>query len=135
MPSPVVDKSRLSGSRFDGLYGLELVDCSADEVRGRVPVRPDLTQPTGVVHGGVFASIAEALASAGTNCGVFDAGSVGLGMANDTRFLRPGDDGALHGVARRVHASARTWLWDVEIRDDAGALLAISRVTVAVRRV
>ena len=52
-------------------------------------VRDELRQPTGVVHGGVYASIAEALASFGTNVGVYSEGKVGLGMSNHSSFLRP----------------------------------------------
>ena len=50
-------------SPFDGHYGLEIEEASHELVRGRVLVRDHHKQPTGVVHGGVYASIAEALAS------------------------------------------------------------------------
>jgi 1,4-dihydroxy-2-naphthoyl-CoA hydrolase len=92
-----------------------------------------VTQPLGLVHGGVYASIAEALASLGTNIGVVPRGSVGLGMSNHSTFLRPIRRGTIHAVARRRHRGRTTWVWDVDLTDDEDRLCAVSRVTIAVR--
>jgi 1,4-dihydroxy-2-naphthoyl-CoA hydrolase len=120
-------------SAFDRHYGLEIEEAGADLVRARVPVREHLLQPVGLVHGGVYASIAEALASVGTNVGVVPDGSIGLGMSNHATFLRPIEAGTIHAVARRRHRGRTTWVWDVELTDDDGRLCAVSRVTIAVR--
>jgi uncharacterized protein (TIGR00369 family) len=128
------DYARLiEASPFDRHYGLEIVDASDELVRGRVRVLDELKQPTGVVHGGVYASIAEALASLGTNVGVNAEGNVGLGMSNHSSFLRPVSDGIVHAEARRRHRGRTTWIWDVDLTDDQGRLCATSRVTIAVR--
>ena len=120
-------------SPFGRLYGLEIEESGDDLVRARVPFSDDLTQPFGLVHGGVYASIAEELASLGTNIGVAAEGSVALGMSNNSSFLRPVDGGTIHAVARRRHRGRTTWLWDVELSDDDGRVCAVSRVTIAVR--
>jgi len=118
---------------FDGLYGLELVEMTEELIRVRVPVRNAIKQPFGLVHGGVFASIAEATASMGTFAAVSDQGKVASGMSNNTSFLRPITEGTVHATARPRHRGRTTWLWDVEIEDDAGRLCAITRMTIAVR--
>jgi len=120
-------------SPFDRHYGLEIEEAGDDLVRGRVRVREEVTQPVGIVHGGVYASIAEALASLGTNVGVSAEGNIGLGMSNYSSFLRPVREGFVHGEARRRHRGRTTWVWDVDLTDDEGRLCATSRVTVAVR--
>jgi 1,4-dihydroxy-2-naphthoyl-CoA hydrolase len=120
-------------SPFDRHYGLEVVDASDELVRGLVHVVDELKQPTGVVHGGVYAAIAEALASLGTNVGVNADGNVGLGMSNHSSFLRPVSEGVVHAEARRRHRGRTTWVWDVDLTDDEGRLCATSRVTIAVR--
>jgi 1,4-dihydroxy-2-naphthoyl-CoA hydrolase len=125
--------SSLEASPFDRHYGLEIEEASEELVRGRVPVREYLLQPVGLVHGGVHASIAEALASLGTNVGVVPEGKIGLGQSNNSTFLRPLSAGTIHGVARRRHRGRTTWIWDVELSDDEGRLCALSRVTIAVR--
>jgi uncharacterized protein (TIGR00369 family) len=125
--------SELEASPFDRHYGLEVEEAGDELVRARVPVEKHVTQPLGLVHGGVYASIAEALASLGTNIGVVPRGSVGLGMSNHSTFLRPISKGTVHAVARRRHRGRTTWVWDVEMTDDDERLCAVSRVTIAVR--
>jgi 1,4-dihydroxy-2-naphthoyl-CoA hydrolase len=123
----------VEGSPFDRHYGLQIDEASEDLVRGRVPVREQVLQPVGLVHGGVYASIAEALASYGTNLGVNADGNIGLGMSNHSTFLRPIRRGTVHASARPRHRGRTTWVWDVELTDDDGRLCAASRVTIAVR--
>jgi 1,4-dihydroxy-2-naphthoyl-CoA hydrolase len=98
-----------------------------------VPVRPELLQPFGLVHGGVYAAIAETLASIGTFVGVHDQGMAAMGLSNSTSFLRPILAGTIHAEARPLHRGRTTWLWDVDIRDDEGRLCATTRMTIAVR--
>jgi 1,4-dihydroxy-2-naphthoyl-CoA hydrolase len=125
--------SELQVSPFDRHYGLEVDEATDEVVRGRVLVREHLLQPVGLVHGGVHASIAEALASLGTNVGVVPDGKIGLGQSNHSSFLRPISEGTIHGLARRRHRGRTTWVWDVELTDDDGRLCALSHVTIAVR--
>jgi uncharacterized protein (TIGR00369 family) len=117
---------------FDRLFGLEVLDVDESGARAQVAVRDDLKQPYGLLHGGVYASIAESLASWATAVGVGE-GQLAVGLANSTSFLRPITDGLVHAHARRLHAGRTTWVWDVEFRDDDGRLCAITRMTIAVR--
>lgn len=133
MPTDDLDRTLAENSAFDAHYGLEVTACDAEGARGRVPIGPHLLQPTGIVHGGVYASVAEALASGGTNWAVTPNGEIGLGMSNDTSFLRPASSGVLDAVATPIHRGRTTWVWNVTISDDAGRTVAVSRVTIAVR--
>jgi 1,4-dihydroxy-2-naphthoyl-CoA hydrolase len=133
MPTDDHDRALLGDSAFDAHYGLEVVECGAERVRARIPIGPHLMQPTGIVHGGVYASIAEALASSGTNWAVTPNDEIGLGMSNDTRFLRPASEGVLDAVAKPIHRGRTTWVWDVTISGADGKVHAVSRVTIAVR--
>ena len=118
---------------FDRLYGLELLSCSDEEARARVEVRDELRQPAGLVHGGVFASIAETMASMATWMAVHEEGKTAMGLSNQTSFLRPIVDGTIHAVARRRHKGRSTWVWEVDITDDRDRLCALVRMTIAVR--
>jgi uncharacterized protein (TIGR00369 family) len=118
---------------FDGLYGLELIELTDELVRGRVPVRDELKQPAGLVHGGVHAAVAESLASFGTAIAVMPQGKLAMGLSNQTSFLRPITQGAIDAKATRRHRGRTTWVWEVEIFDDQGRLCVLSRVTIAVR--
>jgi 1,4-dihydroxy-2-naphthoyl-CoA hydrolase len=118
---------------FDALYGLEVLEMTDELVRARVAVQDKLKQPFGLVHGGVFASIAETIASVGTAVVVMPEGMAAMGLSNSTSFLRPITAGTIHARASRRHRGRTTWVWDVEISDDAGRLCALTRMTIAVR--
>ena len=123
----------LATEGFDALVGLTITELGDGLVRGYVPVRDDLKQPYGLVHGGVFAAIAESLASLATAAAVAADDRQAMGQANQTSFLRPITAGTIHGTARARHRGRTTWVWDVEVKDDAGRLCALTRMTVAVR--
>ena len=131
MNTPPLPWRELPG--FDGLYGLQVTALSDEEVRAEVPVRDELRQPAGLVHGGLFASIAEATTSMATWYAVQDLGLTAQGLSNQTSFLRPIVEGTIHAVARRRHRGRTTWVWEVEITDDEDRLCALVRMTIAVR--
>jgi uncharacterized protein (TIGR00369 family) len=90
-------------------------------------------QPMGIVHGGVYATLAEGLVSEATFRAVYPDGNIAVGMQNSTSFLRPITGGTIHAEARRRHRGRTTWIWDVDFTDDDGRLCALARVTIAVR--
>ena len=118
---------------FDALYGLEVHDVSEEEATATVPVRDAVKQPMGLVHGGLYASIAESLTSMATHMAVASEGKQAMGLSNATSFLRPITEGTVHAKATRLHRGRTTWIWDVEITDDQGRRCAITRMTIAVR--
>ncbi len=118
---------------FDHLYGLEVTEVGERLMRGRVLVRDEIKQPAGLVHGGIYAAVAESLATTGTALAVFADGSTAMGLSNQTSFLRPITEGNINAQARVRHRGRTTWVWEVECSDDAGRLCVLTRVTVAVR--
>ena len=118
---------------FDALYGLELTECSDEVARGRLRVRDELRAPGGPVHGGVYGAIADALAVRGTAAGVAHEEKLAVGLANQTTVLHPIESGTVHATATRRHRGRTTWVWEVELRDDAGRVCVAGRVTVSVR--
>jgi len=132
-PPPPQDGEAWLLPGFDRLYGLEITSIAEEEARAHVVVREELLQPAGLVHGGVFAAMAESLCSAATWYGVAGDGKVAQGLANQTSFLRPILAGTIHAIARRRHRGRTTWVWEVDILDDADRLCALVRMTVAVR--
>jgi uncharacterized protein (TIGR00369 family) len=115
------------------LIGLEYLDVGPEEVRARLEVNDGVRQPVGLVHGGVFASMAESMCSAATWLNVKDEGMAAMGQSNSATFIRPITEGHVHATARPRHQGRTTWVWDVEITDNEGRLCALVRMTVAVR--
>lgn len=133
MPAPSVEELNRWIMGFDQLYGLRLLAHSDEEVRAQVQIADHHRQPAGLVHGGLFAAIAESTASLATALAVMDDGATAVGLSNATSFMRPITQGTVHALARRRHRGRTTWLWDVEISDDDGRLCALTRMTIAVR--
>ena len=118
---------------FDHLYGLELLECSDTEVRAQVRVRDELKQPAGLLHGGVYAAMAEGMTSLATGLAVLEQGETAMGLSNNTNFLRPLTEGVIHALATRLHRGRTTWVWDVRFSDESERTCAVTRVTIAVR--
>ena len=118
---------------LDEVLGFELLEVGEELARARVEVGRHLMQPFGLVHGGVYATMAESLASVATYEAVKDDGMIAVGLANQTSFTRPILSGHVNAEARRRHSGKTTWIWDVEMTDDEGRLCALSRMTIAVR--
>jgi 1,4-dihydroxy-2-naphthoyl-CoA hydrolase len=130
---PTTEQLNRAMRGFDRLYGLEWIACSDTEVRAQLKVREEVTQPYGLIHGGVYASMAESMASLATALGVMEEGCIAVGLSNATSFLRPVTEGAVDALATRVHRGRTTWVWDVSFSDAQERLCALTRMTVAVR--
>jgi uncharacterized protein (TIGR00369 family) len=113
--------------------GIEWQELDREGARARIKVEDHHLQPFGVVHGGVFAALAEAICSGATYDALRDQDVVPLGQNNNTTFLRPIAKGHVNALARARQQGRTTWVWDVEMTDDEGRVCALSRMTIAVR--
>jgi 1,4-dihydroxy-2-naphthoyl-CoA hydrolase len=112
---------------FIRLLGLRFEEATADRVVLRCPVTPDLHQPYGLVHGGVYATMAETAASVGGALWFGDRGKT-VGVSNHTDFLRAARTGELRAEATPLARGRTTQLWQVVIDDEQGRLVAHSKV-------
>jgi uncharacterized protein (TIGR00369 family) len=133
MDMPSIEELNRMLQGYDRLYGLEFLGLAEDEVRARVLVRDELKQPVGLVHGGLYASLAESVTSLVTATVVVPEGNMATGLSNVTNFLRPITDGSINALATRLHRGRTTWVWDVRMSDDADRICAMTRMTIAVR--
>jgi uncharacterized protein (TIGR00369 family) len=127
-----VYRGRSGMGSFDDLYGLQVLSATGDGASGRVEVSDEVRQPMGLVHGGLYAAMAESLATLGTDAAVGE-GRVAVGYSSQTSFLRPITKGAVHAAGRPRHRGRSTWVWEFDVSDDDGRPCALVRMTVAVR--
>jgi 1,4-dihydroxy-2-naphthoyl-CoA hydrolase len=113
--------------------GIEWQELDPDGAQARIKVEPHHLQPFGVVHGGVYSALGEAICSGSTYEALRDQDIVPLGQSNSTTFLRPIADGHVNALARVRQRGRTTWVWDVEMTDDDGRVCALCRMTIAVR--
>ena len=109
------------------LLGLKFEEATADRVVISWQVRPELYQPFGIQHGGVYCSVVETAASVGGGLWLADRGTV-VGVSNQTDFLRAVRDGELRAVGTPVHRGRSQQLWQVEITDADERLVARGQV-------
>ena len=111
--------------------GIEFTELGPDYLRGTMPVDARTHQPYGLLHGGASVLLAETLgSSAGGLCAPEGKGVVGIEInANHLRGVR---DGRVTGTARPLHVGGSTQVWEIRIEDEAGRLVCISRLTLAV---
>jgi 1,4-dihydroxy-2-naphthoyl-CoA hydrolase len=120
-------------SHFDSLVGTEWLDDDPERARARVPVRDDLRQPVGLLHGGVMSTLVESVCSRATALAVLGDGMAAMGQAISVSFIRPITEGHAEVEARARHRGRTTWVWDAEVHDSDGRLCALAQMTIAVR--
>ena len=113
---------------FDATYGLEYID----PAHGRVVVGARHLGAHGAVQSGVYASMAESIASTATAVEVLEKGFMVSGLSNATYVLADVTEGVLEAAAQAAARVEGEWLWDVEIRC-GDTLAALSTVVIAVR--
>ncbi len=122
------------GEGFEKTFNMELTFSDPPKLLSKVKLGIHLCQPLGIIHGGVYASIAESMASIGTAREVLPQGKVAIGQSNATYFLRPVsyDAGYIYASAMPKHMGKTSWIWDIDITDEEKRVCATSRVTIAV---
>ena len=122
LPGPP-GSSALPG-RFLAAAGLEVDEVTATRVAGHIDLGPEHHTPWGVIHGGVYTTAVETAASLGASAAVEDQGLVAVGLTNTTHFVRPLTSGRATVTAISVNQGRTQQLWQVNIKDDAGRLIA-----------
>jgi 1,4-dihydroxy-2-naphthoyl-CoA hydrolase len=121
----------LSRNTIGEHLGIEITEIGDDYVRGRLPVDRRTHQPYGLLHGGASVVLAESLGSIGAGLVVGGSGAV-VGIEINANHLRGVREGWVTGTARPLHTGRATQVWEIRIENDEGALVCVSRLTLAV---
>lgn len=114
-----------------GALGIQLTELTQQRVAGTMPVDARTHQPFGLLHGGASVALAETLASVAAQLNVGPDEMV-VGLEINANHLRGVRSGTVTGVATPVHIGRRTQVWSIDIRDEAGKAVCLSRCTLAV---
>jgi 1,4-dihydroxy-2-naphthoyl-CoA hydrolase len=114
-----------------GALGIQLTEMTKQRVSGTMPVDARTHQPFGLLHGGASVALAETLASVAGQLNVGE-GEMCVGLEINANHLRGVRSGIVTGVATPVHVGRRTQVWSIDIRDEAGKPVCISRCTLSV---
>jgi len=113
---------------------LEIVftEIGEDFVRATMPVDDRTRQPYGLLHGGASVALAETLGSTGATMCIDTSRYFCVGQEINANHVRSARSGLVTGTARPLHIGRRSQVWGIEITDESGALVCISRLTMAV---
>lgn len=120
-------------SHFDAFLGTEWLDDDPEHARVRLPMRDELRQPVGLLHGGVMSTLVESICSRATALVVVPDGMAAMGQSISMSFLRPITEGHAEVRAKVRHRGRTTWVWDAEVLDAEERLCGLAQMTIAVR--
>jgi 1,4-dihydroxy-2-naphthoyl-CoA hydrolase len=112
--------------------GIEIVELSESRVVATMPVDDRTRQPFGLLHGGASIALAETVASFGAVARIDRERFMAVGQEINGNHLRPKLDGVVRAVGRAVHVGRSSQVWSIEITDEEGRLVCISRCTIAI---
>jgi 1,4-dihydroxy-2-naphthoyl-CoA hydrolase len=117
------------GRGFDNELGLSYLALGPDGGRAQLKIEGKLLQPWGIVHGGVYCSIVEGLASVSGQAWLSEnGGGHVVGVNNNTDFLRAISTGVVTAESTPIHRGRRQQLWLVTITDDNNRVVARGQV-------
>jgi 1,4-dihydroxy-2-naphthoyl-CoA hydrolase len=123
------DSAAELGKGFDQELGLDYLEVTPDGGRVQLKIQDKLLQPWGIVHGGVYCSIVEGLASVTAQVWLAqNGGGHVVGVNNNTDFLRAISSGTVTAVSTPIHRGRRQQLWLVTITDDNDRVVARGQV-------
>jgi 1,4-dihydroxy-2-naphthoyl-CoA hydrolase len=111
--------------------GIRITEIGDDWLRGTMPVDHRTHQPYGLLHGGASVVLAETLGSSAAMLAL-DPSEVAVGLDINANHIRGVRSGTVTGTARMVHIGRTTQVWEIRIETEAGELVCISRITMAV---
>lgn len=112
--------------------GIEFVEIGDDYLRARMPVDQRTRQPMGLLHGGASVVLAETLGSAASNLAINRDEFYAVGLEINANHVRSVSSGSVIGTARPLHIGKSTQVWEMQIHDENGNLVCVSRMTNAV---
>ncbi len=122
---------RAQGTMLEHL-GIEFLEINEDNLKARMPVDRRTIQPAGILHGGASATLAESLGSVAANLCVDQSKKVCVGLDINANHIRTARTGWVTGVVTPIHVGRSTHIWQIRIEDEAGRLVCVSRITMAV---
>ncbi len=129
------DPDRLNEGNADTLMqalGIRFTEAGEDFLRGTMPVDARTHQPYGILHGGASVALAETLGSSAAMHCIDPESAVTVGLDINANHVRAVRTGTVTGTARPVHVGRTTQVWEIRIENEAGQLVCVSRLTMAV---
>jgi 1,4-dihydroxy-2-naphthoyl-CoA hydrolase len=124
--------NQLAANTLLEVLDIKITAIEEDYIEGTMPVDKRTHQVFGILHGGASVALAETLGSLGASLTVDPAKFRCVGLDINANHLKAVKTGLVTGTARPIHTGRSTQVWQIEIKNDAGEMVCISRLTMAV---
>jgi 1,4-dihydroxy-2-naphthoyl-CoA hydrolase len=124
-------KQIVAGTMIEHI-GIEITEIGEDFLKGTMPVDHRTVQPMRILHGGASVTLAETLGSLAATMIIDNEKKFCVGLDINANHIRAAKAGLVTGIAKPVHLGSSTQVWSIEITDDEGRLVCISRLTMAI---
>ena len=125
--------NQLNARTLGEQIGIEFTEIGADYLVARMPVDHRTHQPLGLLHGGASVALAETLGSVAAQFCLDGEKQYAVGLEINANHVRSVREGYVYGKATPLHVGRSTHVWEIRITDEAGRLVCISRLTVAIK--
>ncbi len=115
-----------------GYLDIKATEIREDALLVNMPITDKVRQPFGILHGGASVVLAESAGSVASNLVIDAERYAGVGMEVNANHLKSAQSGTLLAVCSPLHLGQKSHVWDIKISDDAGRLICVSRLTVAI---
>lgn len=122
----------LSANTLVQHLGIVYTAIGDDFISAKMPVDARTKQPMGLLHGGASVSLAETLGSVAATCCVNPQTQYCVGLEINANHIKATREGYVYGTTTPIHIGKRTQIWQIKITNEAGDLVCISRITLAV---
>ncbi len=113
------------------ILDIKFTDIGDDYLKAQMPVDNRTKQPMGIMHGGASCVLAETVGSTAANFCV-DETRYCVGLDINVNHIRAMRSGFVVGTAKPYHLGRSTQVWGIEMTDEEGKLVSVSRLTMAV---
>jgi uncharacterized protein (TIGR00369 family) len=113
--------------------GIRVVSYEVDAFQVAIDVDERHFQHLGVVHGGIYALLAESAASMAAARSVDMTKHIVAGVDLNATHLKPKRSGTVTATARPLYRGRSTHVYAIDLTDEEGDLVCVSRCTIAVR--
>jgi 1,4-dihydroxy-2-naphthoyl-CoA hydrolase len=132
----IVDLNKRCENTMAEFLELKFTEIGDDFVKAEMPVTSKTVQPIRMLNGGASLAIAEILGSVAANLALDRSKFIALGLDINGNHLKPVPEGeVVYATASPLHVGKTTHVWQIRIENEAGDLVSICRLTLAIRAI
>jgi 1,4-dihydroxy-2-naphthoyl-CoA hydrolase len=124
----------ISKNSMGDFVGIEFTEIGDDFLTAKMPVDHRTVQPFRILHGGASVVLAETLGSVASVLCITDMSKQqAVGVEINANHLSSAREGTVvYGTVRAIRVGRTMHVWNIEIKDEGGKLVCVSRLTVMI---